>query len=217
MSISTLILGESGTGKTASLRNMKPEDVLLIQTIRKPMPFGYTSWQFKTKENPSGSIVVTDDYEQIIQAIEKTKRPIIIIDDWNFIMTNEFMRRSGETGYSKFSEIGRKAWELLMAAGSTAGDKRVYFIGHVQEDDNGHITAKSIGKMLTDKICIEAMFTTVLRTEVINGNYLFRTQNNGHDTVKSPIGMFETEHVENDLEKIDARICEFYSITRGSK
>src|SRR5690348_8482881 len=124
MSIATLILGESGTGKSYSLLNLNPSEVLLIQTIKKPLPFRSKEWQHWNTESKTGNIFVMDDSQKIIHAMAKTKKLIIVIDDWNLIMTNEFMRRSEEKGYQKFTEIGKSAWDLLMNASTLSDNKR---------------------------------------------------------------------------------------------
>lgn len=96
MSITTMILGESGTGKSTSMRNLNPADVLLIQAVAKPLPFKATGWKPATKENPAGSIVVSDNSQTIIKMMQRTVKPIIIIDDFQYTMSNEFMRRVTE-------------------------------------------------------------------------------------------------------------------------
>ena len=212
MSIATMIIGESGTGKTTSLRNLNPADVLLIQAVKKPLPFRSSGWKQATKATPDGSLFATDDSRAIIAAMQRTKRPIIVLDDFQYILANEFMRRSDERGYDKFTDIARHAWDILMTAGSLEGSQRVYILAHSSTDESGRIKAKTIGKMLDEKITIEGLLTIVLRTQVTNGIYLFSTQNNGSDTVKSPIGMFDSELIDNDLAAIDARICTYFDI-----
>lgn len=218
MSIATMILGQSGTGKTASLRNLNPADTLLIQAVKKPLPFRNSGWQICNKENPQGSILVTDQAATIVTAMHRTKRPIIVLDDFQYVLANEFMRRvldkeTGNAAFAKYNEIARFAWDILMAAGQLEEHKRVYILAHTQEDDNGRIKAKSIGKLLDEKITMEGLLTIVLRTTIINGQYLFSTKNNGLDTVKSPMGLFENEHIDNDLAVIDAAISDYYNFT----
>lgn len=213
MSISTMILGESGTGKTTSLRNFDPADVLLIQTVKKPLPFRSTAWKPATKENPDGALFACDKAHQIIEAMQRTAKPIIVIDDFQYLMANEFMRRSDERGYDKFTEIARHAWEVLMSANRLDDHKRVYILAHTQTDETGRVKAKTIGKMLDEKITIEGLLTIVLRTGVVNGNYVFNTQNNGSDTTKSPLGLFDQEQIDNSLAAVDAAICEYFGIT----
>ena len=213
MSTATMIIGESGTGKTTSLRNLNPADVLLIQAVRKPLPFRAGEWRPCTKADPSGSILFTDMASTIIGAMQRTKKPIVIIDDFQYILANAFMRRGAETGFQKFTDIAKDAWDILMAAAAQSDDKRVYILAHSTTDDTGKTKAKTIGKLLDEKITIEGLLTIVLRTAVINGQYLFQTQNNGSDTTKSPIDMFPSEHIPNDLAEVDKAICEFYGIT----
>jgi AAA domain len=210
MSIATLILGESGTGKTTSLRNLDPKEVLLIQSVKKPLPFKMSGWKYLENGATSGSIFVSDQSDRIINAITKTQKKIIVIDDFQYVLANEFMRRSGETGFTKFMDIGKHAWDILDSAIRLPDDVRVYILSHTQTSDLGKTSIKTIGKLLDEKITIEGMFTCVLRTQVSNGNYLFSTQNNGQDTTKSPMGMFDSELIENDLKMVDGLVSAYY-------
>ena len=219
MSIAAMILGQSGTGKTASLRNLNPADVLLIQAVKKPLPFRAPGWVPCTKANPQGAILVTDCAPTIVGAMQRTTKPIIIIDDFQYILANEFMRRvldnaKGNEAFAKYNEIARNAWDILMCAGKLADATRVYILAHTQEDEGGRIKAKTIGKLLDEKITIEGLLTIVMRTSVINGQYLFSTQNNGSDTVKTPMEMFADEHIPNDLATVDAAITDYYQINQ---
>ena len=221
MSIAAMILGQSGTGKTTSLRNLNPSNVLLLQAVKKPLPFRSVGWDACTKEHPEGSILVTDQALVIVKAMQRTTKPIIVIDDFQYILANEFMRRvldkeTGNAAFAKYNEIARSAWDILMAAGQLADHKRVYILAHTQEDDSGRIKVKTIGKLLDEKITLEGLLTIVLRTAVINGQYVFSTKNNGLDTVKSPIGLFEDEQIDNDLAVIDAAICDYYNPTANA-
>lgn len=212
MSIATLILGQSGTGKSTSLRNLNPADVLLIQSIRKPLPFRSKEWKELSKDG--GSIFVSDNSEQIIKVMNRSTRPIIIIDDMQYIMANEYMRRSQETGFAKFTEIGRKTWDIFNAASQLSSDKRVYLLSHSDESESGKTKIKTIGKMLDEKITLEGMVTICFETLVVNDHYKFMTKNNGRNTVKTPIDMFDSEHIDNDLNAIDKVICEYFQINQ---
>lgn len=217
MSIAVMLLGQSGTGKTTSLRNLNPADVLLIQAVKKPLPFRSKEWRPWNKDT-GGSIVVTDQSHVIVGAMQRTKKPIIVVDDFQYILANEFMRRvldneTGNAAFAKYNEIARHAWDILIAAGQLPSDKRVYIMAHTQTDDAGHVKAKSIGKLLDEKITMEGLLTIVMRTTIINGQYLFSTQNNGMDTTKTPMGMFDGEHIPNDLAAIDHSICEYYGLS----
>lgn len=214
MSIATLILGESGTGKSTSLRNLNPENTLLIQCISKSLPFRSPDWKIFTKENPKGNVFRTDKSAEILQIIRKTKRDIIVIDDYQAVMVNELMERSGERGYDKFTDIGKNAWNVFNAAGSLAEEKRVYIMAHTQTDDFGSTRMKTVGKMVDQTIVPEGYFTIVLRTHVQNGSYQFSTQTNGQDCCKSPMGMFTDLLVDNDLSQVDGVISDYYGINK---
>jgi len=219
MSTATLIIGESGTGKSSAMRNLDPQRTLLIQSVKKRLPFTTkgTDWAHRGEEHPAGNIFVTDDSTRIVQLMRNTSRKIIVLDDWQYILANEFMRRSDERGFDKFTDIGRHAWDVIRAANDLADDVRVYILAHSQSDELGRVRTKTIGKLLDEKITVEGMFTIVLRTIVRDGQYFFSTNNSGLDTVKSPIGLFDKEFIENDLAMVDGRICDYYEIGFGTK
>jgi len=210
MSIVTMILGESGTGKSTSLRDLNPASTLLIQAIAKPLPFRNPNWQRFSTENRNGNIMQSDQSGEIINLMQKTRRPVIVIDDFQYIMANEFMRRTDERGFDKFTEIGRHAWDILNAAAALPDDKHVYILSHTETTDAGRTKLKTIGKLLDDKITLEGMVTIVLRTVVRDGNYYFATRNNGSDTTKTPMELFTDELIDNDLQAVNAAITQYY-------
>lgn len=207
-----MILGESGTGKTTSLRNLDPAKTLLIQAVSKPLPFRAAGWKVAQKPGDGGNVFVTDNPAKIEGAMRKASHEVIVIDDFQYVLANEFMRRSDEKGFDKFTEIGRHAWDILSAASALGPERRVYILAHTASDEMGRTRMKTIGKLLDDKITPEGMFTIVLRTAVRDGQYLFATQNSGSDTTKSPMGMFADMFIDNDLAAVDAAICDYYSI-----
>tara|TARA_R110000851_G_scaffold88070_2_gene192177 strand:+ start:751 stop:1446 length:696 start_codon:yes stop_codon:yes gene_type:complete len=212
MGTPVLILGDSGTGKSCSMRNMNPETTVLIQAVSKPLPFRNKFQKFDRESN-TGTKLSMDNHENIIKAIGyfvSQGFTEIVIDDFQYVMANEFMRRSAEVGFTKFTEIARHAWEVITFCQTLPDKVTVYFMSHTQDGDNGQIKAKTIGKMLDEKITVEGLFTIVLRTNVEDGQYRFSTQNSGNDTVKSPMGLFNAQYIENDLNKINAQINEYY-------
>jgi len=217
MSYPVLILGESGTGKTASLRNLTPEHCVMIQSVKKPLPFRSAGWKRYDSATKEGNVFVTDKSEKIVRIINGTTAHIIIIDDFQYIMANEFMRRvldkeSGNAAFAKYNEIARSVWDIINAAAQAGDVKRVYMLSHTQNSEDGNVKIKTIGKLLDEKITIEGMFTMVMRTHVNQGEYLFSTHNSGHDTVKTPLGMFADDYIPNDLKAVDAAITDFYGI-----
>jgi len=203
MAIPVFVLGKSGTGKSTSLRNFKSNEILHINVMSKPLPF-----KGRFAETYNG-----DNYAEIAKAINGTKCKTIVIDDAQYLMANEFMRRSSELGYQKFTDIANNFWTLINSiTNDLPFDVIVYFLMHTDTDENGNEKAKTIGKLLDEKICIEGMSSIVLKTAVKDGVYTFTTQNNGHDTVKSPLGMFPTYEIENDLKKVDTTIREYWDL-----
>ena len=203
MSIGIFVLGNSGTGKTTSLRNFKSDEILYINVAKKPLPF-----RAKFSETVEG-----DSYVQIAKAINATHKKVVVIDDCQYLMANEFMRRSSEKGYDKFTEIAKNFWTLVNSANNDlAKDVIIYFLAHTDISDSGQEKMKTIGKMLDEKICVEGMVSIVLKTAVKDGHYTFTTQNSGHDTVKSPLGMFDSYEIDNDLKAVDTTIREYWGL-----
>lgn len=205
MGVLVYILGRSGTGKSYSLRNFNKEDVGVVNVQGKILPFkGSGSWD----------VVSTDDSADIVKAIEKLSRKhhAVVVDDFQYVMANEFMRRSTERGYDKFTDIGRHAWDIANTVRDLPADVIVYVLCHTDTDPDGFEKLKTIGKLLDEKICLEGMSTIVLKTAVSDGQYFFLTQNNGHDTVKSPAGMFPAYAIDNDLKYVDEKIRSYYEI-----
>jgi len=218
MGISTLILGQSGRGKSSSIGSLDPETTLVVKSINKPFPFKNDKWKKWDSETSSGSYVVTDDYNKIkaiVKGARNKGKNVIIIDDMQYLMANEFMRRAREVGFSKFTEIGENLWSLIMTANEqTPDDVRVYFLTHSESNEYGESKVKTIGKLLDEKITIEGMFTIVLSSNKDGDDFFFTTQNSGKDTCKSPKGMFESLRIRNDLSFVDDAICSFYGIQK---
>lgn len=212
MSYATLVLGESGTGKTCSLRNLDPKNTLLIQPVRKPLPFRSTGWKEIKAKGDGNNILVCSNPQAIINCMHASPFDVIVVDDWQYILASMYMAARNVKGFDKFTEIGGAGFDIAKAASELAENKRVYVLAHTTSDEFGNTRIKTLGKLLDDKIVVEGMFTTVLRTHVENGRYLFSTQNSGSDTVKSPMGMFSEKYIENDLAAIDEIIKEYYGI-----
>ena len=213
MSYACLILGESGTGKTCSLRNLDPKNTLLIQPVRKPLPFRSTGWKEIKQKGDGNNILVCSNPQAIINCMHASPFDVIVVDDWQYILASMYMAARNVKGFDKFTEIGGAGFDIAKAASELGENKRVYVLAHTTSDEFGNTRIKTLGKLLDDKIVVEGMFTTVLRTHVENGRYLFSTQNSGSDTVKSPMGMFSEQYIENDLAAIDRVICDYYGIT----
>lgn len=202
MGIPVMILGESGTGKSASLRNFSQDEIGVINVCGKPLPFRNQIKDLKT-----------DNYMAIEKALKASSKKAAVIDDCQYLMANEYMRQAKVTGYQKFTDIAQNFWTLVQVViRELPEDVIVYFLGHIERDQNGNEKFKTIGKMLDEKITVEGMFTVVLKTSIQDGRYLFSTRNSGNDTVKSPIGLFDESYIDNDLKAVDTAIREYYEI-----
>lgn len=205
MGIPVLIIGKSGSGKSASLRNFQPGEVGIVNVLGKPLPF-----------RNKLQAVQTDDYKKVYAAITKAKTDCIVIDDSGYLMTNQFMRGHSSTGagnaiFTFYNDLGDQFWHLVRYVVENLPPQRVvYFMMHEDKNDFGDVKPKTIGKMLDEKVCVEGMFTIVLRSMLVNGKHVFRTQTDGMDVCKTPIGMFDSGEIDNDLKMVDNAIREYY-------
>ena len=201
MAVLVMIYGQSGTGKSTSLRNFTNDEVAVINVSGKPLPFRSKLTTYDT-----------DNYAKISSALGKIERKSIVIDDATYLMVNEFMRTAKVAGYQKYTDMAFNFNSLVVQASQLANDKIVYFLGHSDLKDDGTEHFKTVGKMLDNYVTVEGKFTIVLKTVVQDGKYYFSTHNSGQDTVKSPLGMFEDNYVDNDLKAVDTIIREYYGI-----
>ena len=210
MGIGVLIIGKSGSGKSTSLRNFKSDEVGIINVIAKPLPF----------KNVNGlKTVDTDNYADVKKVIEGSKTPSIVIDDAGYLITNQFMRKHSNTGggnavFSLYNDIADSFWNLTEQIKKLPNNKIVYILMHEDKNDFGDIKPKTIGKLIDEKVCLEGLFSIVLRAKKVDKNYYFFTQATDGDVAKSPIGMFDELYIENDLKAVDDKIREFYGINK---
>lgn len=207
MAIPVLIIGKSGSGKSASLRNFKEEDLDIINVIGKPLPFKNN---FKTFNS--------DNYDKIRKAIDKSQKDIMVIDDAGYLLTNEFMRKhsqfsSGNAVYTMYNNLADNFWSLIEYIKNNKNEKKiVYIIMHEEKDEDGDLRPKTVGKLLDNTVCIEGLFTIVLRCASEKNRHFFLTQTDGRDVVKTPIGMFSETEIDNDLKIVDETIRQFYNM-----
>lgn len=208
MGIPVLIMGRSGSGKSASLRNFN-KDVFVINVNKKPLPF---------KNNDHLKVLNTDDYIKIMNSMQSAYTKglkSVVIDDAGYLLTSKFMashrQMKGNAQFDLYNEIGDNFYSLIRFISDTLpADMIVYITMHEDTNDMGYSKPKTIGKLLDDKVCIEGMFTIVLHSMKLDGKYVFATNTDGLDVTKSPIGMFETDYIENDLQLVDEAIREYY-------
>lgn len=205
MGIPVLVMGRSGSGKSRSLKKFDPSEIGVIKAIEKELPF-----------RNSFSTFTTSNYSQIKTLLLKGKVLSYAIDDAGYLLTDEYIRRTAEKGYDKFNELASNFYDLWQfITTQLPRDKIVYIMMHEDENEiTGVIKPKTIGKMLDEKVCVEGLFTIVLRCIDDNGEHKFITNGRG---AKSPEEMFDNVEIENDLKYVDDRIREFYNLKKYVK
>ena len=196
-------MGESGSGKTFSLRNCDAETTAICSPEKRTLPF----------RNRIEMLYGVTDSRQIIKWMKDmvaAGKKTIIIDDFQYMLAIPYMNRIKETGWDKYNDFGANYFDIIDVCKELPDDVIVYYMTHLETLDNGLTTVKLIGKLLREKITIEGLFTIVLRTSVSEGKYYFLTQNSGKDTVKSPVDMFPSYAIDNDLKYVDDKIRNYY-------
>lgn len=223
MSYPILILGASGSGKSTAIKTLPPKETFLFNVCRKELPFRgsnklYT--EIDSKSNPTGNKLSTDDYESISKTLDyiDSKRPeikYVVIDDSQYLIVNEFMKKHSTQGkgngvFQLYNDIGDHFWELIWKSKMYRDDLFVFFLHHSETTESGTIKAKTIGKMLDEKIEVPGMFTIVFYARRDGDKNVFYTQNDGSHPAKTPDGMFLEEKINNDLLFVTQQIIPYY-------
>lgn len=201
------IYGKSGSGKSRSLLNFGEDEIFLVQTIDKELPFRK---KFKYT-------LITDIPDKIIQKLQNMPVNTAVIDDAGYLMTNAFMRghsqpKSGDSSFAMYNYIADRMWYLINAIRALPPEKIVYLVFHEDGDDYGGFRLRTIGKLLDQKVCLEGMVTIVLRCITKDKEHVFLTRTDGSDITKSPEEMFDADEIPNDLKAVDDAIRKYYEI-----
>ena len=214
MSIPVLIIGRSGSGKTYSIKNFKPEEVGVISVEKGRLPFRSDIKVTKVPKDPTkgeardAAQLNAAKYSWVMSVIQRAKTKSVVIDDSQYMLVNELFDRVNERGYDKFSSMASKFRDLIHFINDLEEeDKIVYFLHHSELDTDGREKVKTIGKMLDEKLTVEGCFDIVLYCQ----DHKFFTQANGQSTAKTPEDMFPLE-IPNDLKMVDETIREYYGL-----
>lgn len=206
MGIPVLILGASGSGKTASLRNFSDTELGIFNVASKPLPF--------RKRLP---LINKPSYQMIMATLKKNSLKTYVIDDSQYLMAFGLFQRAKELGYQKFTDCALNFYNLVSSViNDTSDDTIVYFLHHTERAEDGHIKAKTSGKMLDNQLTLEGLFSIVLLCETDGKEHYFLTQSDGMTTVKSPMDMFPLK-IENDLKLVNTTIRKYYGFTKEDK
>ena len=204
MGVPVLILGESGSGKSTSMRNFEKEEVGIFNVASKPLPF-------RKKLNK----IDKSNYQTIIKCLSKPTLKTYVIDDSQYLMAFEMFDRAKETGYGKFTDVALNFRNLIQfIITGTPNDVIVYFLHHSEQTETGKIKAKTSGKMLDNQLTVEGLFSIVLLATTDGQTHKFITQSDGYTTCKSPMDMFPLE-MDNDLKEVDKTIREYYELDKN--
>ena len=202
-------MGESGSGKSASMRNFNSEDVRVLNVASKPFPFRNVN---KLKKADKAT------YAMIKGAVSSGQSLSYVIDDAQYLMAFESFEKANETGYTKFTLMAKNYEEMLRyIQEDTSPDTIVYIMQHIDTDENGKVKAKTLGKMLDQQLTIEGLFTIVLLAKADEKRHYFVTQSDGTNPCKSPMEMFDDIEIDNDLKMVDDTIREYYGLKSQPK
>lgn len=202
MGIPVMILGASGSGKSTSLRNFKADEIGIFNVASKPLPF-------------RGDLKKVDKagYALITKVLKDNKLRCYAIDDSQFLMVFDEFNRAKEVGYQKFTDFALNFYNLVQTViNDTSPDTVVYFLHHTEMDDFGHLKAKTVGKMIDNKLTLEGMFSVVLLCGTDGKEHWFETQSDGVNTAKTPMDMFNNNRIDNDLKMVDSAIREYWNL-----
>ena len=207
MGVAVLVLGASGSGKSASMRNFKENDVRILNVASKPLPFRNVN---KLKKADKAT------YAMIKGAVKSGQTLSYVVDDAQYLMAFESFDKINETGYSKFSVMAKNYEDMLRTIQEdTSPDTIVYIMQHIDKDEDGNIKAKTLGKMLDQQLTIEGLFSIVLLAKAEDRRHFFVTQSDGTNPCKSPMGMFDEIEIDNDLKMVDNTIREYYGMKKA--
>ena len=210
-----LIMGESGSGKTTSMRNLDPDKTMYIDCDKKGLAWKGWRKQYNTERK---NYFACDDPDIVLTLLKRVDREeqfqnvtVCVIDTLNGMMVADEMRRSKEKGYDKWQDLAFSVYSIVDYALKVRDNLTVIFTAHAQtdHDDNGYlfIHTKTSGKKL-DKIVLESKFPVVLLAKGDNGEYVFETHAN-HSTAKTPLGAFETNQIPNDITAVLEALKEY--------
>ena len=234
MAKSIIVLGASGSGKSTALGNipalghigLNPSETAVINVMSKALPFKNSMASYSKPISAGGNYAAVSDGPTILKVLEslntRTDIKNVVIDDFQYIMGDEFMKKALKKGYDKFSEIGKHTYDVISYGKEMRPDINFICLSHSEYDDKQSVyKMKTIGKMLDQNITLEGLFTIALYTHVVHDakekktDYFFLTNkswdaSNNEIPAKSPLGMFDDLMIPNDLGLVIQKANEYY-------
>lgn len=208
------IIGESGSGKTTSCRNLDPKSTYYIDCDKKGLSWKGWRQQYNEKNKNYYSTNFPASVLQILGKVndDPDKRiKTVVIDTINGIMVAEEMRNAKIQGYGKWTDLASYVWEIFEYALSMRDDLTVIIICHsiTDTDDNGIVFThiRTNGRKL-EKIVLESKLTTVLLAECKDGEHIFHTKAD-RSSVKTPLGAFDQDEIPNDITAVIKALEEY--------
>ncbi len=210
MAQKVLILGSSGTGKSTSIRNLNPDETFIIKAVEKQLPFKKSETLYNSENKNIFTTQKINSVLSMLDRIEKnSKVKTLIIDDFNYLLTFGYKEKAKEVGYQKFETLAFGIIDIFEKIDKMRKDLIVYVIAHTQKDADGKLSMKTIGRFLDEKVVVEGLFSMVVLALGSEADYKFTV--NGIDPAKTPMEMFETDEIENDLTLINKAIKEYFN------
>lgn len=208
------IMGESGSGKTTSMRTLDPNSTYYFDCDGKGL--AWKGWKSQYNENKKNYFCTRDipKIERTIMKIstEKPEIKTVVVDTLNTAMADKEVKGMKENGYGKWIDLTQFVWNLIETAGGLRDDLTVIFVMHSEtvRDDFGYAFTRirTNGRKM-EKLVLESLFNVVLlakRTD--EGRYVFETQTK-NSTAKSPMGAFEIFEIDNDIQSVLTALEEF--------
>lgn len=199
MSRLIFVLGNPGTGKSSSIRTMDSKNLGYISVTGKELPF-------KTDIKP----VVARTAKDVTKLILASKKPVVVVDDINYVFMHEVFTRSNEKNqFDVYKDIGNDFYNLVETIISKPTDQNIYLFGHLEINDNNLVQLKTAGKVIRDKIAPEGLTNIVMESVNDMGEFVFRVKSDGSG-VKTPLDMFEDTTIPNDLKQVNDKVNKYY-------
>lgn len=209
MAIPVLIIGASGSGKSASLRNLANEEYALLNVMGKQLPFKNNKKFLETTSYPQ--------LKEYMNGYVERGTKLIVVDDAGYLIVDQFVKNhgsgKGNAVFDLYNTMAQNFYNfILYVQKELPQDVIVYIVMHEDRSELGYVKPKTIGRMLDEKIDVAGLFTIVLNSTKKDGKYIFKTQTDGFDVTKSPMGMFELDEIDNDLKRVNEEIKKYYNL-----